>query len=542
MEQPYTHARDAYRDMRARSKKSLYYFSKVVCGMNDVKATFHPAWANFLQLYPWNGGPPESNRKLGWMGREHFKSTFASITKPLWLLIHDQSMTIGLISAKLEHPQKWLRQIKYIIEHNQVFHQIFPEIKPDYTKWDDTEILIQRPASLSGEAQASITALSLAAGQASQHFNHVCLDDPVNEDIARSPTKMQRMIDAYDHLESLLKEWESSTFDFVGTPWGRGDVIEHAMETEAQYATRLFWGLGMKGEFRMTESLFETHPECIPDVELGKPIFPERVPEAKFEKMMRQDPAKAYLQYLCKPYDLGRNGFELRNIKDYAYMSDGNLKCNCEAHQGHDHHISRMSVIGLSDPAVTDNKRNCESSMEFVAKATCGCRFMLYDHGGHFDPPAYMEEATRACEKWIPWLKVYAIETVAFSTVFNSWMLEKQSEGKFPLGIRIVPAETKNRDKNARISGQIAPVREGLWHKRPDMCYAEGKNNLLGQIAVWPYGKLRDRIDGWAYCDDIWNEYAPITVGVSSSPHSARERNKRRVLFEGRQRSRDEDD
>jgi hypothetical protein len=511
--------------------------------MNDVQDSFHYAWANFLQLYPWNGGPPESNRKVGWMPREHFKSTFCSVTKPLWLLCHDQSLTIGLISAKLEHPQKWLRQIKFIIEHNPIFRQIFPEIQPDYTKWDDTEILIKRPPTLSGEAQASITALSLVAGQASQHFNHVCLDDPVNEDIARSPTKMKRAIDAYDHLESLLKEWSTSTFDFVGTPWGRGDVIEHAMETEAEFGSRLYWGLGMLGEFRMSEPLYEKHPECIPDVELGKPIMPSRVPQKKLEKMMKQDPEKAYLQYLCKPYDLGRNGFKLDMIKDYAYMSDGNLKCNCDLHQGHDHHISRMSVIGVSDPAATDDKKNCESSMEYLAKARCGCRFILQDHGGHFDNPTYIDETIKSCEKWVPWIKVFAIESVAFSIVFKSWLLEKQSEGKFPLGVKLVPAEPKGRDKNARISSQIAPVREGLWHKRPDMEYKDSDlTSLLGQIAVWPYGRERDRVDAWAYCDDIWEEHAPITVGEQSySPHSARERNRRRSLFDDRRMAQEDD-
>ena len=541
----YSNTTEAIRDMRKRSKRSLYYFSKVVCGMTAVVDSFHAPWANFLQLYPWNGGPPESNRKVGWMAREHFKSTFASVTKPLWLLIHDQSRTIGIISAKLEHPQKWLRQIKYIIEKNPVFRQVFPEIKADYTKWDDTEILIHRPASLSGEAQASVTALSLSAGQASQHFSHVCLDDPVNEDIARSPTKMKRAIDAYDHLESLLKEWETSTFDFVGTPWGRGDVIEHAMETEAKFGTRLYWGLGMFGEFRMSETLYEHHPECIPDVEIGKPIFPSRVPQQKFDKMLNQDPEKAYLQYLCKPYDLGRNGFDLKNIKDYAFMQDGNLSCGCELHQGHDHSIANMSVIGLSDPAATENKKNCESSMTVVAKARCGCRFILTDHGGHFDSPTYITEVTRVCEQATPWgLKVFAIESVAFSLVFRSWLLEKQSEGKFPLGIDLVPAEPHNRDKNARISGQIAPVRDGKWHKRPNMAHTEGQNSLLGQIAVWPYGKNRDRIDGWAYCDDIWNEFAPVSTGGGAEGHSysARERNKRRELFEQRHLMFGEDD
>ena len=75
------------------------------------------------------------------------------------------------------------------------------------------------------------------------------------------------------------------------------------------------------------------------------------------------------------------------------------------------------------------------------------------------------------------------------------------------------------------------------------MRHSEGKNNLLGQIAVWPYGKFRDRIDAWAYCDDIWNEFAPVSMGSgSTNPHSARERNKRRAVLDDRMFAQDEDE
>ncbi len=510
----YTDTTQAYQDIRRKSKDSLYYFAKTVCGMTDVVPRFHMQFANYLQMFPWNGGPPNSNRKLAWMPREHFKSTFASICLPLWLLIHDVDATICIISAKIEHPQKWLRQIKFIIQHNPIFKTVFPEIKPDYTKWDETEILIQRGTSLSGQAQASITAASIIAGQASQHFKHMILDDPVNEKVAKSEALMQQAKDFYIHLESLLKDWATSTFTMVGTPWGRDDVINYSMTHEVAEGFRLFWGLGVRGEFSCSDVISEKHPECVVDLPKGDPIFPEHCPEEKLRMMERQDPEKFYLQYLCKPYEAGRNGFALELIRDFAFLANGNLQCDC--HPTHNHHVSKMAVIAISDPAVSKSKQNCETGFVVLAKADCSCRFIIHESGWHMEPAEVVNEYTRLLSggEYMPWCKTFAIEKEAMGKVYGSWLREEQSRGKFPLGIKLMEVSTENRGKDVRMKGQIVPVKNGLWHKRPTMCRVDGKNNLMDQIAKWPFGVHRDRGDSWAHCDSVWEE-APAPAAVN---------------------------
>jgi hypothetical protein len=526
----YSNTTEAYQDMRRRSKKSLYYFAKTICGMTDLKDSFHKPFANYVSLYPWNGGPQSSNRKIAVMPREHFKSSISTVARAIWLLIHNRSYTICLMSAKEDHPKKWLRQIKYIIEENPIFRSVFPEISPDYTKWDDTEILIKRPPSLSGQAQASITAASLIAGQASQHFDHILLDDPVNERISKSETLMKQVVDNFDHLESLLKGWQTSSFDLVGTPWGRGDCIEHAMKYDVELGARLFWFLGARGEFKMSPELMESHPECAPKLKIGPAIFPERVNETKLERLEKTDPEKYYLQYLCKPYDAGMNGFDLDLFRDFAYMSTG--QCKCECHPEHDHAISRMSLIILSDPAVTLEKKNCQSSVLVVGKAACGCRFLFSEWGDHVMPPELLRELTRTAEEWQPWAKAMGIESVSFQRVFKHWLLEKQSNGEFPLNVQFYDPAPKGRGKDDRISAQLTSVNNGLWHKRPTMKHVEGVNNFMDQLSKWPYGEFRDLIDGWAYCDDVWEEAPPPGKGAVSKENTTLARNIARERFD----------
>src|SRR3990167_8461742 len=161
-------ASDLQTTIRENSKASLYWFAKFVLGYEDATPQVHLPFANFLQMHPWNGGPLESAKKVAWLHRLGLKSSFASVALPLWLLTHDRNLTIGLFSAKLEHPVKWLRQIKNVILYNQWFRLAFPEIRPmpakeraGWEKWDETEIIITRDPTLSGDAQASITACSM---------------------------------------------------------------------------------------------------------------------------------------------------------------------------------------------------------------------------------------------------------------------------------------------------------------------------------------------------------------------------------------------
>jgi hypothetical protein len=321
---------------------------------------------------------------------------------------------------------------------------------------------------------------------------------------------MQQAKDFYMHLESLLRDWETSTFTMVGTPWGREDVIEYAMTHEVAAGQRLYWGVGARGEFSCSEVLKEHHPQCVPtQLEEGKPIFPERCPEEKLQMLEMQDREKFYLQYLCKPYDEGRNGFDLDLIRDFAFHADGNLRCQC--HKDHDHHISRMSVVAVSDPAVSKAKKNCETGFVVVAKADCGCRFIIYENGWNLEPDGVVDEYARLLSggEYMPWCKTFGIEKEAMGKVYRSWLLEMQSRGLFPLGINLVDVSTENRNKDVRMKGQIHSVNNGLWHKRPTMRRVEGKNNLMDQIAKWPYGAHRDRGDSWAHCDAVWEEAAP---------------------------------
>lgn len=495
--------------MATYSKASLYYFAKSVLDYEDMTPELHLPFCNFIQLLPWNGGPPESRKKMAWMPRGHLKSSICSIAFPLWLMIHDINVTIALFSAKLDNPKKWLRQIKTIIDHNPMFKMAFPHIKPAWDKdanrklkWDATEIIIERDPSWSGDAQATITCASMQGGQASQHWFYRIIDDPVNEDTAKSEPELESAIDTYKYMDALGRGWDTGGELLIGTPYGRGDVMEWAWENQVKSGKRLYWGIGARGEFRCSDSL-EGDPHYNVDLPLGEPILPSKCPEEMLQQLENEDLEKYYLQYLCKPYDAGRNGFNLDLVRPYALHADGDLKCEC--HPLHKHNLEDMVVIGTCDPAASQEKSACRSAITIMAKARCGCRFLLDEWAERKDPFDVVDKIIEYVDKWKPYLRSFGIETVGFQRMLKGALEQAQDEGTIPLYVKWEDLKPDGRNKDARVLSQQTPVQNGYWHRLPSAGLTSTKQNLIWELSKFPFGKLRDLIDaGFGYCDDMW--------------------------------------
>ncbi len=521
------------REVRENSKESLFYFATTVLQMVDFTVELHLPFANFIQMLPWNGGPPESLRKLGWMPRGHFKSSIASVAFPLWLLIHDRNTSIALISSKEAQTTEWMREISKHIKYNKFFRWAFGDDIKVGDKWDEHEIMVVRDDDYMGSAsQASVTAYSIKGGMASQHCQHIVLDDPLHENNAFSESERAKTIRLYAHLESVIKQWETSTFTLVGTPWPGYDVIAHAMEHEVAYGERLFWGVGAHGGFDMSDSLKEDYPHLVPDLserlERDGVIFKEVCPEAKLEKIKRQDLQQYYYQYLCSRPAEGDNGFDHKLIKDFSQTMEGKVLCEC--HSTHDHHLSRMVIVGICDPALTEHKQGCESAIVVVGRdPICGCRFLLEEWGGHVKVTELVEKMCSTMDSWQSWMKRFAIEDVQFQAVFKGWLEELKGMGRVPLGIELYGVKPNKRDKDLRIAGQQHYVHDGLWHKHPTMYFEPDRENWVWQVVKWPaQPKKRDRIDAWAYCDDAWEGLAPMMnlKGAMKQPSALRAKNK----------------
>jgi hypothetical protein len=421
-------------------------------------------------------------------------------------------MTIALVSANEDNPAIWLDAMKKTIEHNGIFRYLFPEVRKG-TKWDQQRITVTRDEGIGRQVQSSITALSIRSGLASQHFDYLIVDDAVNEQVAQSEIEMQKAVKFYNGLEDILKGWENSKgWLVVGTPWGREDVIAEALKEEEK-GTRFKWGIGALGDFEISELLKareELIPrECFPEVIRkreypNRTILPTECNEEKLQKIKDTDREQYQLNYLCKPYIDEANGFDLRLFREFAEHPDGRLICAC--HPDHYHHLRLASVVAVSDPAYTKEKKGCESAILVGAMFPCGCRFLMQDWGGHLQPKDYIERAGLVAAKHRTYMNAYCIEDEALQLALRQWLDESKAKGEFPLTVIIHGLKARNRAKDARISNAQPAVNNGFWHKRPGMNIDEG---FLEQLYKWPYSRKRDRADAFAYFEDAWAEFPP---------------------------------
>ncbi len=500
--------------------------------MDKFTEDLHLPMANYAQMFPWNGGPPNSNRKLLWCPRGHYKSSIFSRGLPLYLLINDPNTTIALVSAKHVNTKKWLRWIARTIEYNETFRWAFPEIRPG-EKWDQEEIAITRDVSIE-DVQASVTAYSIKGGLASQHHQHGILDDLLNEQTAYSEIERERASELFDHYDNVMKGEAESTLTLVGTPWPGYDVISHAMETEVAHDTMLYWGIGIrgglygKGPHQMSEILYEEpykHLELVPNLEerlkRDRVIFGEVYPETKLLRMKEKDLNQYYYQLLCTRPEEEDNGFDVSLVKPFAQMIDASLSCNC--HSAHEHELSDMVVVGICDPALSEDRRAMESAIEVVAVAPkCGCRFRLHEWAGRVGTLELVDKICEVGREWEAYMQRFAIEDVQFQAALKPWLMERQSTGKMPLSIEIKGVNPKKRDKDLRIAAQQPYVANGLWHMRPHMLKQDGVENWAWQLDVWPnQPKKRDRIDAWAYCEDAWEGLSVLRQDKAENSLSA---------------------
>lgn len=477
---------------RKEAKSSLYTFCRGVVGHKDMVPHFHLEACNFLQQFPWNGGPPESRMKMLKIAREHLKSSMASVGMPPWLLVHDPDTTILMCSARRRNTRKWLKAGKEVIE-KPFFQWLFPEVKPDRGNWskDDCSVVRSADAILSGTP--SITATSMDSGQASGHYKHIIDDDLIDEKSAKSPTLVWEARERFKLHDALMDDWVNSTLTLVGTPWGFADVLEYAEE----------FLVGPGRMMKMERSCYK---------EDGTPVWPERHPDFKLKQLEETwGPILFALQWLVSTKKPKGEGFPIEMLKYYRKQSDFSLKCDCPAHASHVHKLSEMVVICTVDPAFSDSEDNAETAIVVSALAPCDCRFVLDTWAGHVDTEETYELIIKTVLKYVPFIQGLGIEAVAGSRIYKGWLEHSRRRGLDLGNIQIVDLKPDTSiKKEVRIRGQALPMSEGLWH------ITAGMPKFLKQVGQFPRVRPIDLLDAWAWSDECWRQIGADPAAVHS--------------------------
>lgn len=203
---------------RARFKQDLFDLAKYGLGYNEMTERTHGPICDMLMS--------PSKKKLLVVPRSCFKSSLASISYPIWLLIRDHNERILIDSELFTNSSKFLREIKGHLT-SPLMVKLFGQFKTDFN-WNDSEITIKQRTKIYKES--SITCSGIGAQKTSQHYSVIIADDLSSLDNSMTADQREKVVNHYKLYISLLEP--NGTLVVIGTRYSQGDIIGHILDNE----------------------------------------------------------------------------------------------------------------------------------------------------------------------------------------------------------------------------------------------------------------------------------------------------------------------
>lgn len=372
---------------KIRAEKSLFYFGKNILGFKEFDEDVHLEWEIFLK--------GSKRLKLVLIPRDHFKSSFFSISHPLQGLCLDKTKRFLLTNAVYDNSQKFLRSIKAQVEKNPKLR--WWGLEPGET-WSDEELAIKRQTI---HKEPSISIAGIGSQLPSQHYDEIIWDDLVNEKNITSKEQADKVIDWWKDTLSLLEPGGLGIL--LGTRWSYRDLYEYIIQN-----------LASKFDIIIKKAIADD----------GKIYF-----EKRFSKEILDD-----LRILKGPYKFSlQYQNTLTDSEDAIIKRDWILK--------YTELPSLVRIFQTIDPALSEDPTADYSVIMTCAVDTDNNLYVVDYFRDHVNPRDLIDKIFEKAIQYKP-VKI-GIETVAFQRVLSFWLEDEMRQRSIFLPIE----ELKTSDK-----------------------------------------------------------------------------------------------
>lgn len=199
-----------YGVLRELYKENLFLTARHLLGYKEINPRTHDGIIRALES--------RTNRKLLVMPRGTFKSSIASVSYPIWLLLRNPNYRILLDSEIYSNSKNFLREIKAHLESKDIT-ELFGEFKSDC--WNEGEAIIkQRTKNLK---EASITAGGIGTEKTGQHYDVIIMDDMNSPNNSGTPEGCDKVINHFRYCQSILEP--NGILVLIGTRYHERDLI-----------------------------------------------------------------------------------------------------------------------------------------------------------------------------------------------------------------------------------------------------------------------------------------------------------------------------
>lgn len=199
-----------------------YFFSRDVFNYKRLRDRPHKELTNFLVN-------STKRTKVILMPRGSFKSSHVTVGYSGWKMAQNPNIRILISSETQRNALKYVSEIKGHIETNVKFRALFGDWVNKGNIWRANEFVIK--ARTTPKKEATITAGSLEKGtQVGQHYDLCILDDVVSANNIANEDQIQKTIDHYKLLLSILDP--GGEIIVVGTRWGHYELYSWLLDPE----------------------------------------------------------------------------------------------------------------------------------------------------------------------------------------------------------------------------------------------------------------------------------------------------------------------
>lgn len=203
------------KEIARKAKNDYYFFCKEILGYQKMSPEPHKELCNFIT------NPKGKRKKIILLPRGSFKSSVVTVGHSIFSLAQDPNERILIAHEVQKLARKYVKEVRGHLEENQKFRAIFGDWVNQNNTWRDDEFIISKRTKLYKEP--SVMAGSLEKGvTVGMHFSKIYLDDPVSINNSRTSDQVEKTIEYYRLLLSVL-EPDGQLF-ICGTRWNTNDL------------------------------------------------------------------------------------------------------------------------------------------------------------------------------------------------------------------------------------------------------------------------------------------------------------------------------
>ena len=222
-------ADNAKRELAKELLTSLYWFDKLLLGY-DLYPHVHLELCEHIdnRFFERKEDVGKDN-KLILMPRNSYKTSVVTIGLPIKTLCIDPDKRVLLVNEVLGNSIKYLGEITGHLETNQQLINFYGEFKGK--NWTQEEIIIAQRTKKRKEP--SISTAGLGINKVGMHYDLIILDDLVSFNNTGTPEQIQKVIDYYKYMLSILDP--HGVMIIIGTRYHFLDLYQHLIDQERDY-------------------------------------------------------------------------------------------------------------------------------------------------------------------------------------------------------------------------------------------------------------------------------------------------------------------